>query len=227
MTRQEILAVAKPILFNTEIVRAILDGSKMVTRRIIKPQPTEGVSGYWHLTKGGHHFVLQGLIGERRDGSNMYPYGVEQFMEMHALYQAGDYLYVRETWAKLDNYYFYKAGHELLVDGEPLIKTWKPSIHMPKEAAQTFLRVTKVRAERLQEINGSDIEKEGIKTGITHFKSPFNNFGNKYRFQEAVKEFFRLWNSNIKTADLPVYGWEANPWVWVIEFERITPEEVH
>lgn len=204
MTRQEILAVAKPILFNAEMVRAILDNRKTMTRRVVQPQPTEGVSGYWHLTKGGHHFVLQGLVGKQRDGSNMYPYGVEQFTKIHAPYQPNDYLYVRETWAKLDNHYFYKAGHELLVDGEPLIKTWKPSIHMPKEAAQTFLRVTDVRVEQLQEISPHDAQNEGIK-----FR-PFN--GNYPHFKEwLIKDFRDLWDSTIKKADLPLYSWAANP----------------
>lgn len=212
MTRQEILAVAKPILFNTDMVRAILEDRKTVTRRVIKPQPTAEAPAYCYA--GSH----KQDVGYWHDESGH---------RWKPPYHAGDYLYVRETWAKLDSHYFYKAAHELLVDGEPLIKVWKPSIHMPKEAAQTFLRVTNVRVERLQELNGKDIEKEGVKTGITHFKSPFNNFGNKYRFQEAVKAFFSLWDSTIKPADLPLYGWEANPWVWVIGFERITPEEVH
>lgn len=213
MTRQEILAIARPILFNTEMVRAILDNRKTATRRVMKPQPTAEAPTYcyadtykknigcWH-DKGGHRWKPP--------------------------CHAGDYLYVRETWAfdtgdTVDDvgtgYFIYKADEQ-----DSTLHHWRPSIHMPKEAARIFLRVTEVRVERLQEINGNGMEKEGIKTGTTHFKRPFNNFGNADQFQRAVKEFSSFWDRIIKTADLPIYGWEANSWVWVIEFERVIPE---
>lgn len=213
MTRQEILAVAKPILFNTEMVRAILDNRKTATRRVIKPQPTAEAPAYCYA--GSH----KQDVGYWHDESGH---------RWKPPYHAGDYLYVRETWAAWSPTYgiapklYYKADN-----GTPTGIKWRPSIHMSKEAARIFLRVTNVWVERLQELNGSDIEKEGIKTGITHFKNPMNNFGNADRFQEAVKKFSSLWDRTIKTADLPLYGWEANPWVWVIGFEQVKPEEAN
>lgn len=210
MTRQEILAVAKPILFNTDMVRAILGGRKTVTRRVVKaPYYIDNVD----VCKRSGTAMHKGT-----NGTHGMPYPDNP-------YKPGDYLYVRETWTfdtgdPVDDvgtgYFIYKADEQCSA-----LHHWRPSIHMPKEAARIFLRVTNVRVERLQELNGSDIEKEGIKTGITHFKSPMNNFGNADRFREAVKEFSSLWDRTIKTVDLPLYGWEANPWVWVIGFERV------
>lgn len=213
MTKQEILAVARPILFNTDMVRAILDDHKTATRRVIKPQPTVEAPAYCYA---GSHKQDVGYWHDE-SGNRWKP-----------PYHAGDYLYVRETWAfdtgdTADDvgtgYFIYKADEQCSA-----LHHWHPSIHMPKDAARIFLRVTSVRAEQLQEINGNGMEKEGIITGIAHFKNPINNFGNADRFREAVKEFSSLWNSTIKPADLPLHGWEANPWVWVIEFERVTIE---
>ena len=86
---------------------------------------------------------------------------------------------------------------------------WRPSIHMPREAARIFLRVTGVRVERLQDVKYFDCLAEGI----------------PYRQMEAdiVQDFAALWDRTIKPADLPTFGWAANPWVWVIEFERTGP----
>ena len=72
----------------------------------------------------------------------------------------------------------------------------------------------------MHEINGFNLEKEGIKTGITHFQSMFNNFGNAERFEVARQKFSLIWNSTIKKQDIDKYGWEANPYVWVVEFEK-------
>lgn len=91
--------------------------------------------------------------------------------------------------------------------------TWRPSIHMPREAARIFLRVTDVRAERLQAISHEDAEQEGCWCGEGRLSMPISKFAN-------------LWNSTIKKTDLPLYGWDANPWVWVIEFERVDKPEL-
>lgn len=92
---------------------------------------------------------------------------------------------------------------------------WHPSIHMPKEAARIFLKVTDVRVERLQMMNGKDVLKEGVDNGSS-------NPTMGYRFDVMQRMAFKdLWNSTIKTADLDKYGGDANPWVWVIEFERV------
>lgn len=195
----------KPILFNTEMVRAILDGRKTVTRRVVKPQPE----------------FLSGLV--------IPPY------------QLGDILYVRETWTELEDvygtpYYAYKADDSVLLHsaGENFTK-WRPSIHMPKEAARIFLRVTNIRVERLQDITDDDCQKEGIVA--------FSKDGRLYKYAPADEEgdypiwawsdtpltpqaaMQRVWDTTIKKSDLDRYGWNANPWVWVIEFERISKEE--
>ena len=88
--------------------------------------------------------------------------------------------------------------------------SWKPSIHMPKEAARIWLKVTNVRVERLQEITSEQIYREGVEVEYPH---ALNGEEKRYAFST-------LWNSTIKKSDLDRYGWDANPYVWVIEFER-------
>lgn len=94
---------------------------------------------------------------------------------------------------------------------------WHPSIHMPKEAARIWLKVTNVRVERLQEITQEEAEKEGATEsvdGVAKFRS------------SALLNFTTIWNNTIKKSDLDRYGWDASPWVWVIEFVKIEkPEE--
>ena len=164
----------KPILFNTEMVRAILDGRKGATRRIIKPQPTV-------------HYGTQCIKPP---------------------YQVGDILYVRETFIQAAAHIFwYKAGNNSWMSESESLR-WKSPIHMPKEAARIWLKVTDVRVERLQEISGEDLIKEGIDL----FQSSY--------VRVAFDEFKNIWNSTIKKSDLAQYGWDANPYVWVIEFEK-------
>lgn len=175
----------KPILFNTEMVQAILDGKKSVTRRPVKPQPD-----------------IDGLEFDLR--FNIWMDTNER--EYKAPAKKCDILWVRETWAKIEGEYVYRADDEI-PEGWHLT-AWKPSIHMPREASRIFLRVTDVRVERLKEIKFRDIRQEGVNW-----------------WEEACEKWINVWNSTIKPADLPTYGWEANPWVWVISFERITKEE--
>lgn len=203
MTRQEILAVAKPILFNTEMVRAILNGRKTVTRRIIKPQPIAEAPTYCYA--GSH----KQDIGYWHDKSGR---------RWNPPCHAGDYLYVRETWCALPvtpgghmrghDVYYYKADGDLRP--EAWRRNWRPSIHMPKEAARIFLRVTAVLVERLQDITENGLHSEGVE---------LEAFEVGYAFAEGI--FHGVWDSTIKPADLLLHGWEANPWVWVIEFERM------
>lgn len=98
---------------------------------------------------------------------------------------------------------------------------WRPSIHMPKEAVRIWLKVTDVRVERLQDITDEQAKAEGA-----NWKNGKNvGFEEKMR-RTAVERFAEIWNSTIKKSDLDRYGWDANPWVWVIEFERFEkPEE--
>lgn len=188
----------KPILFNTEMVRAILDGRNTVTRRAIRPQP-EGRP-------------------IRMTENSCYPgcYAIEGTPRViRPPYQPGDTLWVRETWAKsMAGTFMYQADDKAI-----MVERWRPSIHMPREAARLFLRVTGVRVERLKDIDGHGILKEGIDNGKSN-----PAMGTRWENMQSMA-FAELWNSTLKSADLPLYGWAANPWVWVIEFERISKDE--
>lgn len=208
----------KPILFNTEMVKAILDGRKTVTRRIMKLQPfisCEGLENECRHEKGffdtgGNDWAC------RRSGCGITPNGRSIY---HAPYQSGDVIYVRETWLLGDGcggeQYYYKAN-ETDYSKELRIAygyKWHPSIHMPKEAARIFLKVKEARVEKLHDMTDKDAKREGIVVET-------NNSGLMHKIK-----FADLWDMTVKKADIDVYGWEANPWVWVIEFERISKEE--
>lgn len=235
-----------PILFNMEMVRAILDGRKSCTRRIIKTQP----QGYFEVSEE----PLYIYDTDGKQGKITPPY------------QPGDILYVRETFAwqpcwdcgmdaeqggceheaerrlhdkkKEHGCCMYRASCE---DNEyPSADTWHPSIHMKKDIARIWLKVTDVRVERLQEITEVQAQAEGIrgyskdgnlyKYAVTddwwidfhnkHRKSFFGGTWWQDMPRTAKDAFSYLWNSTIKKSDLTCYGWNANPWVWVIEFER-------
>lgn len=197
----------KPILFNTEMVRAILDGRKTCTRRLVRFLP--GENPQW--------------TGYIRDGLMLYN-GRNEPCIIKVPYQPGDTLYVRETWCGLPvneaghmrghTIYYYKADGELRPKGWR--GTWHPSIHMPKEAARIWLKVTDVRVERLQEITSEQIYREGVEVEYPHV---LNGEEKRYAFST-------LWNSTIKKSDLDRYGWNASPWVWVIEFERCVKPKI-
>ena len=212
----------KPILFNAEMVRAILGGRKSCTRRIIKQQPKGFFSAF--------------EVSEEP----LYIYDTDGNQEkITPPYQPGDILYVRETFAwqpcwdcgmdceqggceheaerrlhdekKEHGCYMYRAAYE---DNEyPSADTWHPSIHMKKDIARIWLKVTDVRVERLQDITEVGIRKEGIEVDPKECAGKFDFIS------ELFLLFQRLWNSTIKKSDLDRYGWNANPWVWVIEFE--------
>lgn len=186
----------KPILFNTEMVRAILDGRKDATRRIVKGFiPDDAVWGYTAFTPKGY-ISCRGTFA---DG-----YG-EKFFKLPC--EPGDILYVRETWKKAPNGYYYYEDWQRKDIAD--VTKWKPSIHMPKEAARIWLKVTDVRVERLQDITAEGIRNEGISSMAVHAGD----------MEIALKEWENLWNSTIKKSDLDRYGWDANPYVFVIEFE--------
>ena len=135
--------------------------------------------------------------------------------------QTGDILYVRETWnGDWCDHYIYKAdGGSAKAAGYTAEPKWRPSIHMPREAARLFLRVTGVRVERLKDIDGHGILKEGIDNGKSN-----PAMGTRWENMQSMA-FAELWNNTIKPSDRALYGWAANPWVWVIEFERISKDE--
>ena len=193
-----------PILFNTDMIRAILDDLKGATRRAVKGFiPDDAIWGYTAFTPKGY-ISCRGTFA---DG-----YG-EKFFKLPC--EPGDILYVRETWHKytkrvgkgegchLAEFYGYKAS---VANSEDANEPWKPSIHMPKEAARIWLKVKDVRVERLQEITVKGIEKEGV-----YLKKPYTAY-------ERQRVFKALWDSTIKKSDIDRYGWDASPWVWVIEF---------
>jgi len=198
----------KPIIFSTPMVQAILDGKKTQTRRVVK------INGYLITSpKESLELTKEGLI-------------YHSFCSMSGYYkplcQPGDILWVRETWAKRvysDNRYYYKADDNLGAIFNREGDKWRPSIFMPREAARIFLKVTNVRVERLQEITAEDVIREGIKysdSGPYHWHvldTKLNAWINFHFHDEAFKH---LWDSlNAKRG----YGWDMNPWVWVIEFE--------
>lgn len=186
-----------PVLFNTEMVRATLEGRRSCIRLKI---PIDIVNNCDVETDG----TL--LSYENNYGDFIKPVKLCQ-------YQPGDILYVRETWKKAPNGYYYYEDWQRNDIAD--ITKWKPSIHMPKEAARIWLKVTDVRVERLQEITEEQAKLEGCNSGM--LTGPCTARG----------QFENLWNSTIKKSDLDLYGWDANPRVWVIEFERCEKPEVN
>lgn len=200
-----------PILFNTEMVRANLDGRKTCTRRIVKGFiPNDAVWGYTAFTPKG----CISCRGTFADG-----YG-EKFFKLPC--EPGDILYVRETWGhpislNSDKQYVFRADKIAESGFKNDSHIWYPSIHMPKEAARIWLKVTDVRVERLQEITAESALTEGADKYI-HVNGTLNE-------DQTITSFIGIWNSTIKKSDLDRYGWDANPWVWVVEFERCEKPE--
>ena len=240
----------KPILFNTEMVRAILDGRKSCTRRLMKPQPQSklcytfagsdtGTWGYPDKTAHeiwGEEYKLQDDITKDELNKRWNP-----------PYHTDDILYVRETWEHFECWncegdergkcpkepkksvldktcgcYMYRATDEINGDAK-----WHPSIHMPKKAARIWLKVTDVRVERLQEITEDGAKAEGINDEwVCSWWRPTYYDPDSGRYPRYRDTFaFDLWDSTIKKSDIDRYGWNANPWVWVIEFERCEKPE--
>lgn len=199
----------KPILFNTEMVQAILDGRKTVTRRCVKHEINV-------FEKNGEMLVY--------DHRFLFDFVLDAYIKSQARYKKGDVLYVRETWGDYDgeaSYYLYKADYTegqkgFWFEKEHIhwveLPKWKPSIHMPKEAARIFLRVTDVKIGRLQDITLSDVLKEGLEI-------------EKYVSTPLMKKFSNLWDTTVDKKEINRYGWNANPYVWVYEFEVISKAE--
>ena len=201
----------KPILFNTEMVRAILDGRKTCTRRICKDANEYTVPDMEFYNADKRTYAVHNFADKEH---------MEQLstVERTCPICPGDLLYVRETWCKgylmnAKERYYYKA------DDNDFLCTWHPSTNMPKQAARIWLRVMDVRVERLQEITAESALTEGADKYI-HANGTLNE-------DQTITSFIGIWNSTIKKSDIDRYGWGANPWVWVIEFERCEkPERV-
>lgn len=209
----------KPILFNTEMVRAILEGRKTVTRRVVKPEQNE--------TLIRKDVSIKDFVEGIGFTNGLTPEEIIR-ASYKAPYKVGDVLYVRETWGNYGDGtpLLYKADYP---DGATTYKhddgihicdlpKWKPSIHMPKAAARIFLRVTSVSVERLQDMTVEDCHKEGVNIATS---SITDGETIKRDHDFSLEKFETLWDSTIKPDQLKYYGWESNPYVWVIEFERV------
>ena len=214
----------RPILFNTEMVRAILEGRKKATRRIVKAKGYNitGIPSWAMFRRNPDDFFFDVCTTGNEPSAKT---ATTILIESPA--RPGDVLYVRETWCalpvspgghiRIPDRYYYRADPELRP--EAWRGKWRPSIHMPKEAARLFLRVTDVRCERLQECGKgwcTDIEAEGVQTP----QKPILYINDDAYHNALREEMQKLWDSTIKPVDIQRYGWAANPWVWVIEFER-------
>lgn len=203
-----ILTRIKPMLFNTDMVKAILDGRKTVTRRICKD---------------GNDFAVPDMDFYDADKRTyaVHNYANREHTEKLSIEERtcpicpGDILYVRETWAEWTGGYLYKAWNSPFAQpGRMPVMTWRPSIHMPKEAARIWLKVKDVRAEQLCSMKLDDFLSEGVCIRPEAFNDPEN------AHMQAKDEFIELWNSTISKGQQNLYGWTANPWVWAIEFEQ-------
>lgn len=237
-----------PILFNMEMVRAILDGRKTCTRRVIKPQPQ---SGLCYTYGGGHKDCIGKWTYPNRGAHKLWgeEYKLPENIKDEELskrwnppYKTGDILYVRETWCALPVneaghmrghcVYYYRADGDLRPEGWR--GKWHPSIHMPKEAARIWLKAMNVRVEQLQEMKPVDVIKEGAYPDCWDCLNTYGESGSQCCYgteeqcsqcDEVMMEWEKLWTSTIKKSDLDCYGRDANPWVWVIEFERCEKPE--
>lgn len=280
----------KPILFNTDMARAISDCRKTMTRRVLKHQPKYAAMTAAGLITSENPITIEDGLVVTKNGD------VTTWDKLP--YRTGDILYVRETWQEVYEteyaddgnevnirdaitnwdqifkvsaglsrdhspvgsesrmkYYVFKADDPKFSTDSPWDKglRWRPSIHMPKEAARLFLRVKAVRVERMQDITVDDILREGVfaddpppicQEDVPSFPEGFHAWSEAQRndwfkstararyigwceyADKLIRKFQDVWNSTIKPADRALYGWGANPWVWVIEFERINKEEI-
>ena len=201
----------RPILFSAPMVRALLDGTKTQTRRVVKPQPPAHMQTARNLGDGNWQFVND--VHMLADAASTWrcPYG-----------QPGDRLWVREKWRGVVNIappgsYEYAVAHHIpdqehcrrveyaatqQADTDP----WRPSIHMPRWASRITLEITGVRVDRLQDISEADAAAEGVSAKHTADAN--------YTAREA---YAVLWESINGPG-----SWDENPWVWVVEFKRVT-----
>jgi hypothetical protein len=212
-----------PILFSSEMVRAILEGRKTQTRRVIDFELNELHSsgnpvqllGDWPLSNVGEfrdgylNYQVQTQADDYSSGKVKCPYG-----------QPGDRLWVKETWwaNHSNDVFLYKADAPF---PGPYSKTeafkWRPSRYMPRWASRITLEIDEIRVERLQDITEADATNEGFKAGYSSFGD--GKFEDVLEHEWTTKEEFRdLWNSIYSKRG---YGWEANPLVWVIKFHRL------
>lgn len=197
----------RPILFNSEMVRAVCAGKKTVTRRAMKHQPLRTDWIPYRTPQGLWNMVLEGT-GMGSGDPFPCPYG-----------KPGDLLYVREAWAEInvaqapgEKWVVYRECDNRTDYGGP----WKPSIHMRRRNSRILLEITDVRVERLQAITEEQARAEGITDGGCTNCGNNEPCGCECPSPSAVDSFVHLWNSTGGC-------WNENPWVWVVEFQRIAP----
>ena len=191
----------RPILFSAPMVRALLNGSKTQTRRAVKPSPVADIrfcgGAYIPTNKHGDIAVEAPHI------ASFSPYG-----------QPGDRLWVRETFidasSALHSCVIYRADG----DDQACGQSWKPSIFMPRWASRIMLEITDVRVERLQDISAADAQAEGI---VPDGDGGWHLADTRHYMGDPISSYASLWEY-INGPD----SWEANPWVWVIEFRKVT-----
>lgn len=206
MSSEKAFGRERPILFNAKMVKAILEGRKTQTRRLVKGLP---MAEPWFTVEDGKPMMCD-------ENGEWYP------AERFSIVQPGDILWVRETWDRYvdgntgETVYIYKTHcrtRKILEEVGGYQIKWRPSIHMPKEAARLFLHVARVRCERLQDMTPEDCANDG---GFD---------------LEAIKAvgiaplFGPLWDSTVNKDAIARWGWEANPWVWMIDFKVIGREK--
>ena len=210
----------RPILMSGTMVRAILEGRKTQTRRVVKLPPAPMKLGQFEPTnvdgfnKAGKYFPPRPALWHTRNGATVVcPYGIH-----------GDRLWVRETWRSYGERgrggeierFMYRAGINQATDGWK----WKPGIHMPRRACRLVLEVTAVRVKRLQEISVDDAIAEGVVEWGTREAGRKVFDGRARGIPYLVNAYAELWNSlNAKRG----FGWEKNPWVWCISFSKAAP----
>ena len=199
----------KPILFNTEMVRAILDGRKSCTRQICKDANEYAVPDMDFYNADKRTYAVHNFANREHS---------EQLStaERTCPICPGDILYVRETWGypialNSNEQYVFRADEVAESGFKNDSHIWHPSINMPKEAARIWLKVTNVRVERLREISAESALAGGADKYI-HTNGGLDE-------NMTITSFIGIWNSTIKKSGLDRYGWDANPWGWVIEFE--------
>ncbi|MGE4778041.1 morphogenetic protein [Yersinia enterocolitica] len=194
----------KPILFNAEMVNAILSGRKTQTRRIISEKTL-------------HLFDVAASAGECHPLELCDERSQSYYLEFCPLGNPGDQLWVRETWNKHGGLLTYRADHDWIEEMRKATvcpAKWVPSIHMPRWASRINLLITGFRVERLQDISQEDAQAEGME--LTGWRPTYSDPDSGGEYETPYDNFAELWTS--------IYGeesWQANPWVWVIEFERM------